>query len=125
LSRKAVQNWVEKFSQRPGCPVKITTEATVKWVEELIQSDSVATALGRSHGLLYSIMHDGLKFRNVCARWVPRELKDRKKLNKWVCLCNISYGTSMQIKEKICLTGLLLGTNHGCITTNMNKRVLQ
>jgi hypothetical protein len=45
LSRKAVHNWVEKFSQgcskvaddvRPGCPVEIATEATVQQVEELI-----------------------------------------------------------------------------------------
>jgi hypothetical protein len=25
-------------------------------------------------------MHDGLKFWKVCARWVPRELKDREKI---------------------------------------------
>jgi hypothetical protein len=31
----------------------------------------------------------------------------------------------MQMKEKICLTGLLLGTNHGCSTTNPNQSVLQ
>jgi hypothetical protein len=31
----------------------------------------------------------------------------------------------MQMKEKICLTCLLLGTNHGCITTNPNQSVLQ
>jgi hypothetical protein len=36
--------------------------------------DSVATALGCSHGLAYSIMHDHLKFW-----WVPRELKDQEK----------------------------------------------
>jgi hypothetical protein len=40
------------------------TEATVKRVEDLIRAhrrimiDSVATALGWSHGLAYSIMHD-------------------------------------------------------------------
>jgi hypothetical protein len=56
-------------------------------VEELIRADrritigSVATALGCSHGLAYSIMHDRLKFRKVCSRWVPRELKDREKIN--------------------------------------------
>jgi histone-lysine N-methyltransferase SETMAR len=43
---------------------------------------SVATALGCSHGLAYSIMHDCVKFRKVCARWVPRELKDREKINR-------------------------------------------
>jgi hypothetical protein len=94
----------------------------VQRVEELIRAErritinSVATALRCSHGSAYSIMHYHLKLRKVCARWVPRELKNREKVN-------ITYG--MQMKEKICLTGLLLGTNHGCITTNPNKSVLQ
>jgi hypothetical protein len=60
----------------------------VQRVEELIQVDRritvdrVATALGRSHGLAYSIMHDRLELRKVCARWVRRELKDREKINR-------------------------------------------
>jgi transposase len=73
LSRKAVNNWVEKFSPgslkvaddaRPGRPVEIATEATVQWVEELIRADrrikidSVTTALGCSHGLAHRTMHD-------------------------------------------------------------------
>jgi transposase len=93
LSRKAVHDSVEKFSQgrskmaddgRPGRPVEMTTEATVQRVEELIRADrrittdSVATALGCSHGLAYSKMHDRSKFRG----WVPRELKDREKINQ-------------------------------------------
>jgi hypothetical protein len=45
LSRKAVHNWVEKFSEglskvaddaRPGHSAKIATEATVQRMEELI-----------------------------------------------------------------------------------------
>jgi transposase len=83
LSNKAVHIWVEKFSQgrskaaddaRPSRPVETATEATVQRVEELIPAhskmtiDSVATALGCSHGLGYSIRHDRLKFRKVCAR---------------------------------------------------------
>jgi hypothetical protein len=40
-----------------------------------------------------------------------------------ICPCNVFY--DMQMKEKICLTGLLLGTNHGCIATNQNQSVLQ
>jgi hypothetical protein len=49
-----------------------------------ITLDSVATARGCSHGLeySYSIMHDRLKSRKVCARWVPRELKDREKMKR-------------------------------------------
>jgi predicted DNA repair protein MutK len=94
LSCKAVQNCVEKFSQgrskvaddaRPGRSVEIATEVTVQRVEELIRADrrittdSVAIAQGCSHGLAYSIMHDRLEFRKVCALWVLRELKDREK----------------------------------------------
>jgi hypothetical protein len=36
---------------------------------------------------------------------------------------SLSYG--MHMKEKICLTGLFLEMNHGCITTNPNQSVLQ
>jgi transposase len=88
LSRKAVQNWVDKFSQgcakvaddaRRGLPVEIATDATVQRVEELVRADgritieSVARALGCSHGLAYSIMHDLLKFWKVWSYWLPRE----------------------------------------------------
>jgi transposase len=91
LSHKAVHNWVKKFSHgrskvtndaQPGHPVGTATEATVQQVEELIQADrrimigSVATTLGCTHGLVYSILHDCLKFRKLCAKWVLRELKD-------------------------------------------------
>jgi hypothetical protein len=96
LSRKAVHNWVEKFSQgrskvaddaRPHHPVEIVTEATVQraeqliWADRRIAIDSVATALGCSHGLAFSIMHDCLKSWKVCSQWVPRELKDQGKMN--------------------------------------------
>jgi hypothetical protein len=80
LSRKAVHNWGKKLSQgrskvaddaRSGRPVETVTEATVQRVEELIRADrrmtidSVAIALGCSHGLAYSKMHDLLKFPKV------------------------------------------------------------
>jgi transposase len=80
LLRKSVHIWVQKFSQgrskvaddaRPGRLVEIATEATIQWVEELIRADrritvgSVATALRRSHGLAYSIIHGRLKFREA------------------------------------------------------------
>jgi hypothetical protein len=45
--------------------------------------DGVATALECSHGLAYSIMHDRLKFRKVCAKWVLRERKDREHLLRY------------------------------------------
>jgi hypothetical protein len=95
LSRKVVHKWVEKLSQRrskvaddarPGRPVEIVTEASVQRVEDLnkldrrVRTDSIAIALVCSHFLSYSTMHDRSKFRKVCARWVPRELKDLLKI---------------------------------------------
>jgi hypothetical protein len=70
----------------------------VQQAEELIRADrritidSVATALRCSDGLAYSIIHDLLKFRKVCARWVPRELKDREKMNRMdLCLQHLFW----------------------------------
>jgi transposase len=87
LSRKAVHNWVDTFSQerskvaddaRQGRPLEIATEATVQRVEELIRADrrvtidSIATALGCSQGSAYSIMHDRLKFRKCAHGGCPQ-----------------------------------------------------
>jgi transposase len=56
--RKAVHNWIEKFSQgrlkvsddaRSGRPVEIATEATVQRAEELIRADSKKTTMQRLH----------------------------------------------------------------------------
>jgi hypothetical protein len=60
--------------------------------------DSVATELGCSLGLAYSIMHDRSKFQKVC----PENRRIKKKLTECACPCNISY--RMQMKEKICLS---------------------
>jgi hypothetical protein len=96
LSCKQVHNWVKNFSQRcskvaddaqPSHPVEMGTEATVQQLEKLIRADrritidSVTTVVVCSHGLAYSIMHDGLKFWKQCAWWVFRELKDKEKMN--------------------------------------------
>jgi response regulator of citrate/malate metabolism len=72
LSHNSIKN-VQK-SQMPNkvALLKTATNATVQWLEELIQADrritidSIATALGCSHGSAYNIMHDCLKFRKVC-----------------------------------------------------------
>jgi hypothetical protein len=53
----------------------------------------------------------------------PENSKIEKKWTEWVLPCSISY--SMQMEETICLTGMLLGMNHGCITTYPNQSMLQ
>jgi hypothetical protein len=68
-------------------------------------------------------MHDLWSFGNCAQGGCAENWRIVKKLTEWVCPCNISYG--MQMKENICLTGLLLGTNHGCFTTNPIQSALQ
>jgi hypothetical protein len=83
LSRQAAHSGVDKFSQGRSKvaddtlsvrPIGIATEAAVQQAGELIRADrkmtidSVGTALGCSHGLACSIIHDRLKFRKLCAR---------------------------------------------------------
>jgi hypothetical protein len=77
------------WESRRWCrPAEIATEATVQRVEELIWDDrwitidSVATVIWCSHRLACSKMQDRFKFRKLCAKWVPRELKDREKMNQ-------------------------------------------
>jgi hypothetical protein len=89
----------------------------VQRVEKLIRADrkltiySVTTALGCSHGLAYSIMHERLKFRKVCARWLPRELKDREKMNRMDL--SLQHLRVLRYADEgeyiVCLTGLLRG----------------
>jgi hypothetical protein len=78
--------WKVADDARPGRNVEIVTKPTVQGMEELIKAerriiiDSVATALGCSHGLAYSIMYDHLNFRSVLVRWMPRKVKDREEM---------------------------------------------
>jgi hypothetical protein len=117
---------------RAGCPVEIPTEATVlQGVEELIQADrrimidSVATALACSHGLAYSIMHDCLKFWEVCRQWVPRELKDQEKVNQMCLSLQHILQYADDGEDTSMLNRIVTRMNHECITTNPNQSMLQ
>jgi hypothetical protein len=89
LSHKVVHNRLLEILSRT---FKVTGDANpaillrlqqvqLQWVEELIEADrsitvdSAATALGCSHGLTYTIMHDRWNFWKVRTQCVPRELK--------------------------------------------------
>jgi hypothetical protein len=95
LSRKAVHNWIEKFSRgrskvaddaRPGYSVEILIEATVQLVEELIQTDRRITTEGCSNPTRvfpwFSMQHNVRSFEisKLLARCIPREMKDREKI---------------------------------------------
>ena len=44
--------------------------------------DDVARAVGCSLGTAYNIMHEQLKFRKVCAQWVPRCVAEQQEISR-------------------------------------------
>jgi hypothetical protein len=71
---------------------------------------SVTTALGCSHGLAHRIMHDRLKFRKLCSRWVLRELKKLEKMNR--------MGLSLQHLLRYADEGEDTSMLNGCASVN-------
>ena len=79
-------------AERSGRPVTATTtneERTLELIHEnrRITVEEVAGRLNVSVGSAYSLIHDSLKFSKVCARWVPKELKEECK-HKHLDVCS-------------------------------------
>lgn len=97
LSRTQVYDWHKKFSdgretvgnethaRRPRTTIN---EANIHAIRELIEGDrhltvlAIAEQVGISYGSAQSTISDELGFRKVCARWVPRLLREDQKANR-------------------------------------------
>ena len=135
FSWKTVFNWIQEFNmgrqsirdqEHPVRPAEMSTEATVQHVEQIIRNDQhvsiddIAHAVGCSHGTAYNIMHEQLKFRKVCAWWVPRRLTEEQKMFGM----GLSYSTSIGRKERTSWHELLWEMSFGCTTFNQNRKDL-
>jgi hypothetical protein len=101
IGQRKVYEWVEGFKNgrmnvtgedRSGCPITSSSVTNVDCVNTLIQENrritvsAVANVLDISYGSAYSIMHDELKYRKVCSRWVPKQLtEDHKQKRAEIC----------------------------------------
>jgi len=94
MSRTQVYEWTEKFkngvtsvedSPRPGPAFTAVMEYNIAAVENVIRENrcitvkEVASLLDISVGSAHHIIHDELKFRKVCARWLPTRLTPEMK----------------------------------------------
>jgi hypothetical protein len=77
---------------RSGRPITSSSVTSVDRVNTLIQESrritvsAVANVLDISYGSAYSIMHDELKYRKVCSRWIPKHLtEDHKQKRVEIC----------------------------------------
>jgi histone-lysine N-methyltransferase SETMAR len=92
-----VYNWVEYFNNgrttlqdepRSGRPTTSLTATNVEQADKIIRENrrttvtEMAEKLGISSTSAYSIIHDTLNFRKVCARWVPKQLTEEHKATR-------------------------------------------
>jgi [histone H3]-lysine36 N-dimethyltransferase SETMAR len=97
LSFRSVKRWVAYFKDgntticdkmRSGRPPSAATAGNKATVDELIRSDRrvscriIADSVGISIGTAHTIVAE-LGYSKVCARWVPRQLTDELKLNRF------------------------------------------
>jgi histone-lysine N-methyltransferase SETMAR len=78
-------NFSVEDAARPGRPRTSVNEQTIDAVRTIIENDPHSTykqiedILGIHSPAIYSIIHDYLKLRKVCARWVPHQLTNDQK----------------------------------------------
>jgi hypothetical protein len=121
---KVVHDWVEKFSQgrfesSRWCPTRSPCRdcdrsscaaggiVDSSWQEGNDRQCSNCTKVFP----WFSIQHDHSVFWECAHGGCPENWRIENEQAECICPCNISY--AMQMKEKICLTGWLLGTTHG------------
>ena len=93
-SKPTVYKWYREFSlgrksikvdPSPGRPVSVTTQENVEAVRKLVDRDrritydEIQEELGLSSTTIHKILHEHLKLRKVCARWVPHMLTENQK----------------------------------------------
>ena len=93
ISYAQIKFWVREFKRgrtsledeaRSGGPLDSTDEEMCKKVWDLVYSDGriqveeTAQALGISHGIVSTILHDRLGMRKLTARWVPKSLSNEQ-----------------------------------------------
>ena len=101
LPRRSVYEWTTKFQhgrtslkdeERAGRPSTSNADSKVEDARAMILEnrrvtiDEVANHFEISHGSAYDIIHNRLGFREVCARWVPKELTEEHRNNR-VAIC--------------------------------------
>ncbi|PNF37386.1 hypothetical protein B7P43_G16130 [Cryptotermes secundus] len=94
LSQQQVYEWSMKFrngvtsvadAPHPGHAHTVVTPESNAAVEALVMEncrvsvDEIAKLLNMNHGSAHHVIHDGLQFHKVSARWVPWQLTPELK----------------------------------------------
>ena len=94
VSYTRVAEWVHRFKQgrtsveddpRVGRPVTEATDQNIEVIRKLIDENPhisiryMAFETGSSYGNINRIIHDELKLKKLCAKWVPHQLTEKYK----------------------------------------------
>ena len=106
VSYPTVAEWTCRFREgrtsleddsRIGRPVTSLTDENIDLIRTLIEENPhvsiryLAVDTGMSYGTISSIIHDELKLKKLCARWIPHQLTDqRKKQRVDICRDNLA-----------------------------------
>ena len=121
VSYSTVAAWVHRFKEgrtsleddpRIGRPVTGVTDQNIESVRLLIEENPhisiryIAFELGVSYGTISGIIHDELKLKKLCARWVPHELSEQCKQQRVeICKENLAKLESGQWRSCDIVTG--------------------
>ena len=84
--REAVED-----ENRLGAPKSVRSENTIESVRQQIDQDphssirEISSNLGRSYGIVQTILLEDLTLKKVCARWVPHFLTEDQKRHMVLC----------------------------------------
>ena len=114
MSRTQVYEWTENFkngvnsvedSPRPRQAFTAVTEnniaavENVVWEKRRVAVKEVSSLLDISVGSAHHIIHDELKFRKVCARWVPKRLTPEMKERRAMLAKSFCVGMRLMVKH--------------------------
>jgi len=91
VSYTTVAEWIQRFNQgrtsfedhpRSGRPVTEATDRNIEVIRALIDENPhisisyMVFETGLSYGTINRIIHDDLKLKKLCARWIPHQLTE-------------------------------------------------
>ena len=96
-SMNTINYWCNEFKrgrtsvfdeERPGCPIKVTTEDMVKKIHDIVLADrrvkfrKIAIIVDISTERIQNILHEKSGMRKLSARWIPHLLTVEQKRNR-------------------------------------------
>lgn len=138
VSYATVAEWTRRFREgrtsleddsRIGRPVTAATDGNIDLIRLLVEENPhisiryIAFDTGMSYGTISRIIHDELKLKKLCARWIPHELTAQgKKQRVDICRDNLAKLKSGEWRLNDIVTGDETWIYHRSIGTKQSNK---